>query len=200
MGYRTIYYDDTNPKVEAENIGVEFMIDGVVHEIDLSNDNLAKLRAAFAPYVDKARRQPRGGTGNVVKFAASTTPRRRPSADREQLKAMREWAHKTGLKCGEKGRVPRAVQEAYHNRDVRTGKPAANETAPRVDGATSSATGGNKEARNAATMEEFKELFRPWAENLGYKINKNGLSAPPVVKKFSTETGIYPPNVELKAG
>jgi hypothetical protein len=203
MGSRTIYYDDTNPKLEADSIGLEFSVDGKDYEIDLAEVNVLKLREALAPYIQAARRTGGGRSSNVVKFTGSGA-HRRPAVERDQLKAMREWAWQHGFKCGKQGRIPRAVEDAYHNRNPQTGAPAANETAPRADGHTStggSDTGGNKEPRNTATMDEFKTLFQAWARQNSYKINKSGLSAPPVVAKFSREEAIYPPNVELpKAG
>ena len=39
---------------------------------------------------------------------------RKPSADREQSQAIREWARKRGLKVSDRGRIPGEVLDAYH--------------------------------------------------------------------------------------
>jgi hypothetical protein len=89
---------------------VEFGIDGKNFEIDLSKENAAKLREALAEFIGSARRlsgRRRGGSSG----AAS----RRPSIDREQNQAIREWARKRNMKVSDRGRIPADVLEAYHS-------------------------------------------------------------------------------------
>jgi hypothetical protein len=90
---------------------VEFGLDGKSYEIDLSSGNAGKLRDALAGYVAAARRpggrRRSGGAGTAV---AS----RRPSVDREQNQAIRDWARKRGMKVSDRGRIPADVLEAYH--------------------------------------------------------------------------------------
>jgi hypothetical protein len=83
---------------------VEFALDGRSYEIDLSSTNSAKLRDALAPYVSAARRL-------AGRRSLGGSPR--PSVDREQNQAIREWAHQQGLKISERGRIPSNVLEAY---------------------------------------------------------------------------------------
>jgi hypothetical protein len=90
---------------------VEFSLDGVSYEIDLSKSNAAKLRDALANYVSHARRtggRRRGGGGG------RTTGGSRPGVDREQNAAIREWARKRGMKVSDRGRIPAEVLESYH--------------------------------------------------------------------------------------
>lgn len=91
---------------------VEFGIDGVTYEIDLSNDNAAKLRDALAGYVAHARRA--GGRRRASAAAPKRSGGGRASVDREQNAAMREWARKNGYKVSDRGRIPAEVVEAYH--------------------------------------------------------------------------------------
>jgi hypothetical protein len=84
---------------------VEFTIDGKSYAIDLSASNSKKLRAAFAPYIAAARRV--GGRRNGAAGAA------RPTTDREQNQAIREWAQKQGLKVSERGRISASVLDAF---------------------------------------------------------------------------------------
>ncbi|WP_433297637.1 histone-like nucleoid-structuring protein Lsr2 [Pseudonocardia sp. CA-142604] len=90
---------------------VEFAVDGKAYEIDLSAANSAKLREALAPFVSAARR-----TG-VRRRSAGTTATVRPSVDREQNQAIREWAQQRGMKISERGRIPSNVLEAYHQKN-----------------------------------------------------------------------------------
>lgn len=87
---------------------VEFAVDGRSYEIDLSAANSARLREALAPFVSAARRA--GGRRRSGPTAAPA----RPSTDREQNQAIREWAQQQGMKISERGRIPSNVLEAYH--------------------------------------------------------------------------------------
>jgi hypothetical protein len=87
---------------------VEFAMDGKSYEIDLSAANSARLREALAPFVSAARR-----TGGRRRSSAGATASR-PSTDREQNQAIREWAQQQGMKISERGRIPSNVLEAYH--------------------------------------------------------------------------------------
>jgi hypothetical protein len=89
---------------------VEFGIDGKNYEIDLSKSNAGKLRDALAAYVAAARR----AGGRRRGSSSSGTGARRPSIDREQNQAIRDWARKRGMKVSDRGRIPAEVLEAYH--------------------------------------------------------------------------------------
>ncbi|GAA4836653.1 histone-like nucleoid-structuring protein Lsr2 [Saccharopolyspora rosea] len=93
---------------------VEFGLDGVSYQIDLSADNAAELREALANYVSNARRaggrkKPGPRPGAARSGGGSST-----SADREQNQAIREWARKRGLKVSDRGRIPADIVEQYH--------------------------------------------------------------------------------------
>jgi hypothetical protein len=94
---------------------VEFGLDGKNFEIDLSTGNASKLRDLLAEYVAAARRpggRRRGGASAAA--AAAGASARRPSVDREQNQAIRDWARKRGMKVSDRGRIPADVLEAYH--------------------------------------------------------------------------------------
>ena len=97
---------------EAADETVEFGIDGKNYEIDLSKDNADKLREGLASYVASARRS--GGRRRGGGSAAASAPARRPSIDRVQNQAIRDWARKRGMKVSDRGRIPAEVLEAYH--------------------------------------------------------------------------------------
>lgn len=90
---------------------VEFGLDGKSFEIDLSKGNAGRLRDALAEFVGAARK---AGGARRRSAAAATTPPRRPSIDREQNQAIRDWARKRGMKVSDRGRIPAEVLEAYH--------------------------------------------------------------------------------------
>lgn len=92
---------------EAEE-QVEFAVDGRSYEIDLSAANGARLRDALGPFISAARRT--GGRRSSAGNGAVA----RPSTDREQNQAIREWAQGQGMKISERGRIPSNVLEAYH--------------------------------------------------------------------------------------
>ena len=100
--------DDLDGKDADET--VEFAFDGKSYVIDLSAENAGRLRDAFASYVAAARRI--GGRRGST--AAAAPAARRPSIDREQNQAIREWARKRDLKVSDRGRIPASVLEAYH--------------------------------------------------------------------------------------
>jgi hypothetical protein len=99
--------DDLDGSVAQET--VEFGLDGVSYQIDLSSVNAEKIRGMLTDFVANARRS------GLRKRAAATAPKGRSAAvDREQNQAIREWARKRGLKVSERGRISAEVLEAYH--------------------------------------------------------------------------------------
>jgi hypothetical protein len=96
--------DDLDGSVADEQ--VEFAVDG--RSYDLSSANSARLREALAPFISAARRT----SGRRRSGGAPAAPR--PSTDREQNQAIREWAQQQGMKISERGRIPSNVLEAYH--------------------------------------------------------------------------------------
>ncbi len=77
---------------------VEFGLDGVTYEIDLSSKNAAKLRNDLKQWVEAGRRV--GG--------------RRRGRSGEQSAAIREWARRNGHNVSTRGRIPADVIDAFH--------------------------------------------------------------------------------------
>lgn len=93
---------------------VEFALDGVSYQIDLSNENATELREALSGFTASARRaggrkKPGPRPGKAATNGASSS-----SSDREQNQAIREWARKRGLKVSDRGRIPSDIVEQYH--------------------------------------------------------------------------------------
>jgi Lsr2 len=88
---------------------VEFGLDGVTYEIDLSSKNAKKLRDDLKLWVEKGRR-----VGGRRRGGRSTVTGRRASIDREQSAAIREWARRNGHNVSTRGRIPADVIDAFH--------------------------------------------------------------------------------------
>ena len=93
---------------------VSFALDGRAYEIDLSEENAAKLRDSLATFVAAARRtgsrRPRSQRSSTSEAPAAPA---RPS--REATAAVRTWARENGHEVSERGRIPKAVIEAYNS-------------------------------------------------------------------------------------
>jgi hypothetical protein len=90
---------------------VEFSIDGVSYEIDLSAKNAKKLRDDLKQWIEAGRRiggRRRGRPGVPVGRNG------RAAIDREQSAAIREWARRNGHKVSTRGRIPADIIEAFH--------------------------------------------------------------------------------------
>ncbi len=84
---------------------VTFGLDGTTYEIDLNDDNAAKLRGTLAPYVGHGRKAgaaPRRGRKAAVSSSG-------PSA-----REIRDWARANGHNVPDRGRVSAEVREAYN--------------------------------------------------------------------------------------
>ncbi|MEU5553111.1 MULTISPECIES: Lsr2 family protein [unclassified Micromonospora] len=93
---------------------VEFSLDGVSYTIDVSDENAGVLRKALDPFINAGRRLGRGSadTGRGPRRVTAAAP----GMNREQNRAIREWAVGNGYKISERGRIPVEVVEAYKNR------------------------------------------------------------------------------------
>ncbi|MCI4063102.1 Lsr2 family protein [Micromonospora sp. R77] len=92
---------------------VKFALDGVQYEIDLSASNAEKLRDVFAPYVAAGTKVGRGG---VVVGGRAARGRGGATADREQNRAIREWAKKSGKDISDRGRIPQEIVDEFHSK------------------------------------------------------------------------------------
>ncbi|UGT40098.1 Lsr2 family protein [Nocardia yamanashiensis] len=108
--------------VDGESIAdetIEFAIDGVSYEIDLSTENAAKLRDGLEVWVSSARRVSGRRRTKVAAGAAGAAPKGRISIDREQSAAIREWARRNGHKVSARGRISADITEAYNKAAVK---------------------------------------------------------------------------------
>ena len=89
----------------------DFSLEGRSYQIDLSDENAAKLRDALAPYVDAARKA--GGRSRGRASRQTTVAEKPARSSREETAAIRQWARDNGHQVSERGRIPKSVIEAY---------------------------------------------------------------------------------------
>lgn len=104
--------DDLTGEVASDT--VQFGIDGVSYEIDLTDENAEKLRDALRVWVEKSRRiggrKRPGGVGGAA----------RPN----DAAKVREWARENGYEVPDRGRIPSEIREAYEAGVPNDEKPA----------------------------------------------------------------------------
>ncbi len=88
---------------------VTFALDGKAYEIDLSDKNSAALREVLAPYVSVARRV---GRISVPAARRGGGPLRHVATEVDPA-AVRAWAASNGYEVSPRGRISRAVQDAF---------------------------------------------------------------------------------------
>jgi hypothetical protein len=98
---------DGTPIEEGHGETVPFALDGVNYEIDLSDDNAAKLRTVLEEYTEKGRRVGRATSGKAAPRRSSS------SAPKEDLSAAREWLRANGHEVSERGRIAASLLEEY---------------------------------------------------------------------------------------
>jgi hypothetical protein len=89
----------------------DFSLEGRNYQVDLSDQNAAKLRDALAPFIDVARKTGGRRRGRTQRQTAMTdTP---SPSNREDTAAIREWARAHGHNVSDRGRISKSVMEAY---------------------------------------------------------------------------------------
>ena len=102
--------DDLDGKPADES--VQFGLDGVQYAIDLSKKNAEKLRAALKPFISAGTKI---GRGAVVASRSGAGRGRVPvRGDRDQNRAIREWAVSAGYQVSDRGRIKQEIVEQYH--------------------------------------------------------------------------------------
>jgi hypothetical protein len=80
---------------------VTFSLDGRSYEIDLTAKNASGLRKALRPYIE---------AGRPIKNSRRHPTRTRVAAD---TRTVKEWARANGHQVGDRGRIPKAVIDAF---------------------------------------------------------------------------------------
>lgn len=99
---QVILVDDLNGGNADET--VQFGLDGVAYEIDLSTENAEQLRAALTEYVAVARK-----SGRISRGARKA----RVAVGGPSANEVRDWARANGYEVNVRGRVPQEIRDAY---------------------------------------------------------------------------------------
>jgi len=83
---------------------VTFSLDGVSYEIDLSEDNAARLREELGTWVAKSRRV----SGRRTRGTGASAPAKDSAK-------VREWARENGYEVSDRGRISAEIRTAYEN-------------------------------------------------------------------------------------
>jgi hypothetical protein len=112
MAKRTVHMliDDIDGGEADET--VRFAVDGVQYEIDLSKKNAAKMRNVLARYVEAGSKVGRAAGGAVR--AAAARGRGPATVDRDQNRAIRDWALGKGMDVSDRGRIKQEIVDRYH--------------------------------------------------------------------------------------
>lgn len=112
MAKRVIHelIDDIDGKPADETVA--FSLDGIQYQIDLSKKNAARLRTTLEPFLTASTK-----VGRAAAMAGrGRETRRRSSArsDRDQTRAIREWAVAKGIAVSDRGRIKQEIVDRYH--------------------------------------------------------------------------------------
>ena len=91
----------------------DFALEGRLYQIDLSDENAAKLRDALAPFIDVARKAGGRSAGRRPRRAQQQPVDDKPVRSSQQTAAIREWARQHGHKVNDRGRISKSVMQAY---------------------------------------------------------------------------------------
>jgi hypothetical protein len=111
MAKRTVHLlvDDLDGGDADETI--TFALDGIQYQIDLSKKNAAKMREGLIRYANAGTRVGRASTATTP--ASTPRGRRSATADRDQNRAIREWAKAKGLDVSDRGRIKQEIIDRY---------------------------------------------------------------------------------------
>jgi len=125
--------DDLTGQHGADVELVDFGLDGVDYEIDLSADNADQLRASLDRYLAVARKAGSKTTNSQYRASSGGNAKKGKedaAARKERIKAIRTWAaDQDEFNISEYGRLPVAVEQAYDKAmAAKNGAPPAVET------------------------------------------------------------------------
>lgn len=110
MAQRTtvVLTDDIDGSEASET--VQFGLEGVAYEIDLSASNADRLRREVSLYVEHARRVSgrRSGTGAGAAAVKNT-------GDGVDNTAVRAWARANGIEVSDRGRIKSEIVQQYQD-------------------------------------------------------------------------------------
>ncbi len=106
-----VYLVDDLDGSEDDVTTVHFALDGRDFEIDLSARNDERLREKLARFVDAATpvKSPKASSAKRTAKAAVA------STGRDQAQVIRDWARSNGFEISTRGRISKAIQDAFNS-------------------------------------------------------------------------------------
>jgi len=101
--------DDLDGSANASE--VRFAFEGTEYTIDLSSKNRKALEKALLPYVEAGTKV--SGRHSGVTRSARSKHSRNSGNSAVDLAAVRAWAKENGHQVSDRGRLPKAVLDAY---------------------------------------------------------------------------------------
>lgn len=180
---------------------VQFGLDGMPYEIDLSSGNAGELRSALTPYITRGRKL--GRTVDLDRRrpgAPAASAGRNPHERARSNAAVRRWAADQGYQLGAVGRIPARIVEAYERRHQ---APASTTERPGAAGqalvqeitftaaapeivftAAGSAQAGGRPVDPLAYSSEVRQ----WAKANGRQVGETGRLAGDVIDAYRNAT------------
>lgn len=94
---------------DVEAVGtLEIIIDGQRRKLDLCADHMAEARRVVRPWLRAAE-----ASGTVSSASGPSRSGRSNASTRRQSAMLREWAEANGYELPGRGRIPRAVHDAW---------------------------------------------------------------------------------------
>jgi hypothetical protein len=108
---QVILVDDVDGGDASET--VTFGLDGVSYEIDLNEENAAKLRESLSTWVGHARRVGGRASGGGRRRSSGSGSGGSGGSGGTDTAAIRAWARENGHEVSERGRISAEVLSAY---------------------------------------------------------------------------------------
>lgn len=112
--------DDLTGEEQPEGAGrtVRYGWEGKSYEIDLSDDNAAKLEKLLAPYLEASRRVRAAHTATPAASRVGVDGRRRGGGQsmgktREEMAEIRAWLREHGHEVADSGLIPRKLVDIW---------------------------------------------------------------------------------------
>src|SRR5690625_859812 len=106
--YTVLVSDLSGEEIEGDGgRTVTFGLDGQAFEIELTNDEIDKLRSVLDPYIEAGRKV--GGTQRRRSRAGASAN----GGQSYDAKAVRKWAEANGIEVSARGRIPASILEQY---------------------------------------------------------------------------------------
>lgn len=111
MVQKVVIFDDLDGS-EA-SVTIIYAVDGDEYEIDLSEKNAEKFRAALEDYINVSRKLEPQPPAPTSISRAGTRRRSSGSSGRHDIAEIRKWAEEKGIEVAPRGRIKKEIVDQY---------------------------------------------------------------------------------------